>query len=110
MRNSFKEKVVGALGGLGIILWYVLAFILTFIPLIMLRTLWWVDILVLLAIVALPIIGDFVLLGVWIWAFFIVIKTPFDIWVLFYIVGGIIYIFTRLIPFVQFLFSKRTID
>lgn len=105
--NTIKEKLGSALGGIGLILWYAVSAIVTFAPLFfVLKFNFFIDFLIILAILAFPLVGAVVELVIWVWSFVVAISMPFDIFMGIYYVALAIYVLTKLVPMVLTLFSK----
>jgi hypothetical protein len=105
--NVIKEKLVGALGGFGIILWYIIIFVMAIAPLWILNLPWWLDGLIIAAIMFVPILGDIVNLGIWIWSFFIAINSAVNALVIIYFIVLGIYALIFILPILIALFSKK---
>ena len=100
-----KEKLTNALGGFGIILWYVFSFLFCFAPLFYLRLPHIVDFLVIGAILFLPLIGEIIRCGLYVWAFFVVLSEPIDFLSIFFFICFAIYVFAFGIPLISTIFG-----
>lgn len=72
----------------------------------MLKFNFFIDFLIILAILAFPLVGAVVELVIWVWSFVVAISMPFDIFMGIYYVALAIYVLTKLVPMVLTLFSK----
>ena len=103
--NPIKEKMLGALGGAGMVLWYFISVILVLAPLLVLGLPWWAYTLVFIAI-NIPLIGSFAMFGTWVWSLIFVINNPVNLVILIiYIVTAALYVFVDLIPRIIDLFG-----
>lgn len=71
-----KEKLENAMGTAGAVIWYIVAVIVTVAPLLVLDLPIWADFLIILAVLALPVVGGIVALAVWIWALVVAVRGP----------------------------------
>lgn len=98
--KPLKDKLLGALGVVGLIIWYLISLTLLSLPLVFLGFPFWVDLLILFVIVSFPLSGGIVEFVIWIWSFIVVVSEPIDGWSVFYLVVFAIYCLTSLLPFV----------
>lgn len=115
MENRIKEMLVGKLGIVGIVIYYLLAFALIFTPLAFIGAdSFWIYLIfsVLLLISGINIIANFVL---WVWSFVVVIEQPIDGGAVFYFIILAIYVLLGLLPtiiqiasnLIEFINSRR---
>ena len=102
-----KDKLAGALGGIGIIIWYIISFLYSFAPLMVLRFGYLADFILILIMSTLPIVGEVIRFALYIWAFIVVINQPVDVFSIIFFVFAALYLFTTVIPMIAALFSKR---
>ena len=102
-----KDKLVGALGGFGYVIFYIVALLLTFAPLVSLNLPFLVRLLVIAAVLMLPFVGELILFILWVWAFIVELRTPIDTWSIIFFVAAAVYIFTFLLPILIALFSHK---
>lgn len=98
MENRIKEMLVGKLGIVGIVIYYLFAFALIFTPLAFIgANSFWVYLIfsALLLISGINIIANFVL---WVWSFVVVIEQPIDGGTVFYFIILAIYVLLGLLP------------
>ena len=93
-----KDKLVGALGGLGLVLWYLIGLVLLCMPLYFLKLPFWATALIILAIIYLRGIGEILTFVVWIWAFLSVLKMPLNGASIVFYVTFAIFCFTSILP------------
>ena len=67
----FKEWIVGSLGAVGLILFYLIQVVIIFIPLVFLGLPWWVDAILALIVLFVPFLNTIAALAIWIWSFII---------------------------------------
>ena len=103
-----REKLTNALGGFGIILWYLFSFIFCFAPLLFIKMPFIVRLLAIGAILFLPLIGEIIRAGLYVWAFFVVISEPMDVFSIIFFICLAIYVFAFGIPLIQSLFALLT--
>jgi hypothetical protein len=96
---TFKDKLTGALGGVGIAVWYVISILYSIAPLFVLRFPIWVDLILIIVMTAVPFIGEVVRAGLFVWAIFAVFNQPFSIVTIIFLIFAAIYVFTELLPF-----------
>ena len=102
MREKIKESMVGALGVVGLILYYILGvamWLLSLMPIVFLDLPFW-GYFVLIALIFIPLWGDILTLVLWCITFPIVIDEPFSTFVCMYYIGIAAYTIGYLIPFV----------
>ena len=100
-----KEKLAGALGGFGIILWYLFSFIFCFAPLLFLKMPFIVRLLAIGAILFLPLIGEIIRCGLYVWVFFVVISEPIDVFSIIFFICLVIYVFAFGMPLISTIFG-----
>ncbi len=104
-----KEKLVSALGGFGLVVWYLITSIVTFASLLVLDFPF-IVVLIMIAVVLLhPFVGDIVQFILWVWSFVIALNEPIDVFMVIYFIAAAIYVLTTLIPFVLTLFRQKKI-
>ena len=96
-----KDFLSNALGSVGGILWYIISFFFCFAPLFFLHLPFWADFLLILAILALPYIGELIRAALYVWAFIVVIRGPIGIMEIIFFVFVALYFFTTLLPIIQ---------
>ena len=96
-----KDKIIGALGVVGFVLWYILSIIFGFCPLFFLRLPHIFDWILMAVIIFIPFWGEGVRLILYIWAFFVVLVQPKDIFSIIFFIFFAIYIFAFGIPFIK---------
>lgn len=96
--NNLKSFLIGTLGVVGYILWFILGALLMFAPLVFLDMPFWASLLIIIAIMYIPIIGDITNFAIWIWSFVVVISEPIDGWSIAYFIIFGIYVLTSIIP------------
>ena len=98
--KSLKDKLSGALGVVGLVIWYLISAIVVFTPLAFLDLSFIVYGIIIFAIISFSLIGGIVELVIWIWSFIVVVSEPIDGWSVFYFIAFAIYCLTTLLPFV----------
>jgi hypothetical protein len=104
---NVKEKLYASLGVFGYILYYALALFLTFMPLSYLQFPFYVDFIMMAAVLIVPFVGQIVELAIWVWSFVLVVTQPIGWFEVIYFVSALIYVFTTVFPFVMSLFAGR---
>lgn len=93
-----KDKLVNSLGWFGYILYFLIASVLAFIPLSILQFSFWINILIILAILCVPVLGDIAEFLLWVYSFPKAISGEQDIWAIIYYIGLAMYVITSLLP------------
>ncbi len=104
--SIIKEKLSGALGTAGVVIWYFISFLYSFSPLLFLRFPFIVDVLLIAAMTTLPIAGEAIRLILYVWAFIVVIGQPIDVFSIIFFVLTALYLYTTVYPFVISLLSN----
>lgn len=93
--SNHKEKLMSKLGSVGIVLWYISNIFLTIAPFFVLDlSFWWVFIALAVVLTIPPILGDVILLGLYIWGLINVIgSSPTALVIIFYIAFAIFVIY-----------------
>lgn len=102
-----KDKIIGALGGIGFVIWYIIAFLYATAPVYFLPVPFWLKSLFVLIVMVAPVIGGILGCALYVWAFIIVIHQPIDLLSIIFFVFAALYFFTSVIPAIGALFSKR---
>jgi len=102
-----KDKLIGALGGFGFVVWYVISVLYSFAPLLFLRFSFIVDLILIIIMSAVPLLGEVVRFALYVWAFTIVIRQPIDVFSIIFFVFAALYLFTTVIPMIAALFSSH---
>ena len=102
---KLKEKLVGALGGFGYILFYIISAFLTFAPLISLDFPYLIRFLIVAVVLFIPFVGDLMMLVLWAWAFVIELRHPIDMWSIIFLSAAVIYVITFIVPVLAAIFS-----
>lgn len=103
-----KEKLYGALGLFGYVIFYFIAAFCTFAPLIFLDFPFWLNLVLVMCVLSLPLIGTLVQCVLWIWSFPIVLAGEIDVWAIAYFIACALFIFAILLPTVLSLFHRDT--
>ena len=103
--KNFKETLVGTLGVVGFIIWFLLGAVLLFLPLSFLDFPLWVDFIIILVLMNTQVLGGVLSIVLWVWSFTEVIAHPIDGWSIFYFVGFAIYLLTSILPMVSGIIS-----
>ena len=93
-----KDFLVGTFGVVGFGLWFIIGALTMFAPLVFLDVSFWVSLLIIIAILYIPIIGDITNLVIWIWSFVVVISEPIDGFSIAYFIIFAIYGLSTIIP------------
>lgn len=96
-----KDRLENALGTVGLVIWYIIAAIVTVAPFLVLDLPAWAEFLLILAILMLPVIGGVVAVAVWIWALIVAVQGPQDaVAIIFYVALAInaFFIIPSLLP------------
>ncbi len=102
-KSLLLEKLSNAFGIFGLVLYYVITFSLSFAPLIILGFPFWVNLILVIVILAVPVLGEIALLGLFVWAFIVAVGQPIDAWSIVLFVAAAVYVFTTLVPlFISF--------
>lgn len=102
-----KEKLVGALGGFGYVLWLIISLLYVIAPVVILDFPFWLTFILLFAINSLPLIGLIVNAVLYIWAFFVTLGGPQDVIAIVFYVFFALYLLTELLPVLLAMFSSR---
>lgn len=105
-RTTIKEKLIGAFGAFGYILFLLLGIVVAALPFVILDMPFWF-ILIAYAIFMIPLVGSIAKLGVFIWAFIEALSQKQD-WVViaFYVVCAYV-VFEFLINFISVVIPRR---
>ena len=98
--EKLKDVLVGSLGVVGYVIWKFLLYVFYFFPVFCLELPLWLDILISLAILYIPIIGNFLYFAAWVWSFIIVLSNPINWFSVVYFIMFGIYILTGVLPFI----------
>ena len=102
-----KEKLTSALGSFGIVLWYIISFLYSFAPLIILRFPFFVDLILIGIIMFLPFVGELIRLGLYIWAIVVALGQPIDAVSIVFFVFAILYTLTTVVPLITATFGRN---
>lgn len=105
-KSLLLEKLSGALGVFGWVLYYIITTLLSFAPLIMLDFSFWINIALVFVVICIPILGELVLFGLFVWAFIVTVGQPIDVWSVVFFVSTAVYVFTTLIPSIISIFKR----
>lgn len=97
---SLKERITSGLGSAGVVVWYIISIFYSIAPLMILKFPLWVDLLLILAMTALPFIGETIRLALFIWAFVVAIHMSLSVLTVVFFVFAAIYVFTEAIPLI----------
>lgn len=93
--KKLKDMLIGTLGVVGYVLWFIVSLWFTFTPIIFLDISFWITLLLTAVIL---IVGDIVALPLWIWSFVVVVSEPIDGWSIAYFITFAVYALTTIIP------------
>lgn len=65
--KNLKDTIINSFGIVGLIIWYLISAIVMFLPLAFLDFSLLIDVLIILAIIAIPFIGDMLEFIIWVW-------------------------------------------
>lgn len=102
-----KEKLVNALGGFGVVLFYVFSITCSFAPLLILDFPYWVDFLIILAIFIFRHFGGVLCLGLYIWALIVTLTHPINTVSIFFLVFAVLYFFSSTLPAILLFLGKK---
>ena len=105
-----KEKLTGALGIIGYVIWYVISVLYSFAPLLFLRFGYLTDLILIIIMSAVPLLGEVVRFALYVWAFIIVIQQPVDVFSIVFFILAALYLFTTVVPMVSALFQQKRKD
>lgn len=110
--NKIKEKFVGIMGNVGVILWSVFSIIFVSVPILATDLPWWGMLIIFVLIVFTDFIGAFVNVGTYIYACIVMINSEFTIFSVVFFVDLILYLVFMFIPglidlIINFVGSKR---
>ena len=94
-----KNFLRSSMGVVGIIIWYMITIILTFMPLTIVHWNFIVEALIIAAVLFIPFIGSIVQFAVWAITLPMVVTGPFDIVAIVYYVALAVYLFAYVVPF-----------
>lgn len=100
-----KEKMQSALGGFGMILWYAISTMYSFAPLLVLGFPVWVDIILVIAMMTLPMAGGIIRFALFVWAFIRVFSMPINIITVIFFICAIIFFIFEAIPAIKIMFT-----
>lgn len=103
-----KEKLYGAFGLFGYVIFYFIAAFCTFAPLIFLSFPFWLNLVLVMCVLALPLIGTLVQCVLWILSFPVVLAGKIEMWAIAYFIACALFVFTILLPTVLSLFHRDT--
>ena len=72
-----------------------------------LRFNYFVDFVLIAVMSTVPLLGEIIRLGLYVWAFIIVIQQPIDAFSIIFFVFAALYLFTTVVPMIGALLSKR---
>lgn len=98
-----KDKLINALGSVGVILWYLLSLLIAVMPLVMIGASFWLNLLLLAVIQFIPATSGLF----WIWGLVCAIRGPQDIIAIIYYVLFVIMFLPFFINTVLNIFNKR---
>lgn len=98
--KNLKEKLSGTLGVAGTVIWFAISSLLTFAPIWTLDLPLWASFIAVAVYFCLPVIGDCMMFGLWIWSFGVSFTLPRDMFTAFYYVAAVIYLTVYLPPFI----------
>ena len=101
-----KEKLTGALGGFGFVLFYSIMLLFCFAPLLILDLPIYIDFVCILIILGSRYFGGLVCIGLYVWATVHVFTHRFDIVSLIFLVIAALYFLIFVIPTTIHMFSK----
>lgn len=104
IRYSIKEKLEGAIGGAGTILFYIISILMSVSPLVLIDLPFWIDVL-LLALLSAPFIGDIAYIFICIKAFPVAISDPADFISILFFISFAINISCKVLPLIIALVS-----
>ena len=96
--KNLKELLANTLGWVGIVLWYVVSFLLMFLPLAVLNFPFWIDLIIIFVVLNIQGIGDMIALVLWVWSFIEIVSEPIDGWSIFYFVILAINVLLAVLP------------
>ena len=96
--EKLKDFLLGTLGVVGYIIWFILSAVLLYAPLMFLDFSFWIDVIIICAISCLPIAGSITEFVIWVLSFVVVVSEPIDGWSIFYFIAFAFYCFTVLLP------------
>lgn len=102
-----KEKLQGVLGGFGMVLWFIISALYCFSPFLVLRLPILLEFVLFLAMLCLPIAGEFIRMALYVWAVVVAFGHPLDVFTIIFFVIAAIYFFTTLVPFFVSLFGRK---
>ncbi len=74
--KRLKEKLIGTLGTVGFILYFIISAMITVAPLVVLDFPFWIDAIIIFVVISLPFIGGLIEFIIWIWSFVVIISAP----------------------------------
>lgn len=98
-----KDKLIGALGSVGLILWHLLSLIIAVMPLVMIGASFWLNLLLLAVIQFIPATSGLF----WVWGLVCAIRGPQDIIAIIYYVLFVIMFLPFFISSILSIFRKR---
>ena len=98
-----KDKLIGALGSVGLILWYLLSLLIAVMPLVMIGASFWLNLLLLAVIQFIPATSGLF----WVWGLVCAIRGPQDTIAIIYYVLFVIMFLPFFINSVLSIFKKR---
>lgn len=102
-----KEKLFNSIGFVGFIIYYLIALLLTVMPLVILDLSFWLDLIIAAAVLAIPFLGSIVKLGIYVWALVIAVKSPVDFWIILFYISFAAYFFIELFPILRSFFIRK---
>ena len=95
-----KERITSGLGAAGVVVWYIISIFYSIAPLMILKFPLWVDLLLILAMTALPFIGEAIRLALFIWAFVVAVHMSLSVLTVVFFIFAAIYVLTEAIPLI----------
>ena len=98
-----KDKLMNALGSVGVILWYLVSLVIAVMPLVMIGASFWLNLILLAVILFIPATSGIF----WVWGLVCAIRGPQDALAIIYYVMFVIMFLPYFINSVLKLFNKR---
>ena len=102
-----KEKLTSALGTFGLVLWYIVSFLYSFSPLVILHFGFLIDLVLIIVMTAVPFFGELVRIALYIWATVVVCSAPIDAVSIVFFIFAALYLVTTIIPLILSLIPSR---
>ena len=101
-----KDKFMTALGGFGIVVFYIIMLLFCGAPFLILDLPIWAEFILILLILSTSTLGGIICIGLYVWAAVVALTNPIDIFSIIFFVIAVLYVLIFVIPSTKQTFSK----